>query len=64
MVVDYFSRFPELALLSSTTSAAVIVQFKRFFARHGIPEVLVTDNGSQFVSVEFDAFSKALSSGT
>lgn len=56
MVVDYFSRYPELALLSSTSSSAVIVQMKSVFARHGIPEMVVTDNGPQFVSAEFAAF--------
>lgn len=59
VVVDYFSRFPELALLSSTTSAAVIVQLKSFFARHGILELIVTDNGCQFISTEFKAFSES-----
>lgn len=56
VVVDYFSRYPELALLSSTSSSAVIVQMKSIFARHGIPEIVVTDNGPQFVSAEFAAF--------
>lgn len=55
-VVDYFSRYPELALLSSTSSAAVIVQIKSIFARHGIPELVVTDNGPQFASAEFALF--------
>ncbi|XP_070183947.1 uncharacterized protein [Littorina saxatilis] len=31
---------------------------KHLFATHGIPEKLMTDNGSQFVSHEFEQFAK------
>ncbi len=40
VVVDYFSRFFEVAKLTSTTSEAVVEHFKSIFARHGIPEVV------------------------
>lgn len=58
LVVDYFSRFPELCRLESLTSPHVVEQLKSVFSRHGIPEVLVSDNGKQFVSQEFDQFSR------
>ncbi|XP_023806890.1 uncharacterized protein K02A2.6-like isoform X1 [Oryzias latipes] len=48
LVVDYFSRFVEIAQLSYTRSMDVVVHLKSIFARHGIPQVLVTDNGPQF----------------
>ena len=54
--IDYYSRYTELAKLSITTSAAVIQELKEIFARQGIPEVLVSDNGSQFSSKEFKDF--------
>ena len=57
VTVDYFSNFAELDRLSSTvTAAAVITKFKQHFARHGIPEVLRTDNGPQFNCHEFRQF--------
>ena len=31
---------------------------KRLFSTHGIPEKLLTDNGRQFVSREFELFAK------
>lgn len=58
VVVDYFSRYFEVAKLTSTTSEAVIEHFKSIFARHGIPEVVRSDNGPQFVSEYFQKFSR------
>jgi len=51
VIVDYFSRFFEVAKLTSTTAEAVVEHFKSIFARHGIPEVVRSDNGPQFASV-------------
>ena len=56
VVVDYFSRYPEVAKLVSTTSADVIRALKSLFGQHGIPEAIVTDNGPQFDSREFEEF--------
>ena len=42
----------------STTSKAVIQQMKGIFGRHKIPECLMSDNGPQFSSHEFQQFSK------
>lgn len=56
LVVDYFSSFPELALLSNSSSACVIQQMKSIFARHGIPLVVVSDNGPCYNSKEFHDF--------
>ena len=45
LVVDCFSRYPEVTKLTSTTSATTISVLKSIFSRHGIPEVLRSDNG-------------------
>ena len=57
IVVDYFSGYPEIALLNSTTSSDVITHMKSCFARHGIPEKVISDNGPQFRSADFMKFS-------
>ena len=46
VVVDYFSRWMEVDVLRSTTSAAVIKCLDNHFARYGMPAGLRTDNGS------------------
>ncbi|CAL8069840.1 unnamed protein product [Orchesella dallaii] len=56
LVVDYFSRFPEVAQLSSTTTAAVIDKLKVFFSRHGVPEEVISDNGPQFHPLKTSPF--------
>ena len=58
VVVDYYSNFIEIDELKRMTSASVIAAFKRLFARYGCVDVLVTDNGRQFVSEEFRQFCK------
>ena len=59
LLVDYFSRYPEVIKLSATTSAAVINVMKSIFARHGIPQVVRSDNGPQFSAEEFTKFSNS-----
>ena len=50
LVVDYFSRYPEISKLTTTTATAVIVAMKAVFGRHGIPEIVRSDNGPQYSS--------------
>ncbi|KAK3782887.1 hypothetical protein RRG08_002516 [Elysia crispata] len=58
LLVDYHSRWPEIRLLDHLTSAAIIVRLKSIFATHGIPEVVMSDNGPQFASAEFQKFTR------
>ena len=44
--------------LKSTTSQAIIEALQSVFSRHGIPETVVSDNGPQYSSNEFDTFAK------
>ena len=56
LVVDYFSRYPEISKLSTTTSQEIINTLRLIFARHGVPEVLRRGNGLQYVSQEMSVF--------
>ncbi len=59
LIVDYYSRFIEVAKLNHTTAGEVITHTKSIFARHGIPEVVISDNGPQFSAKAFKDFAKA-----
>lgn len=58
VAIDYYSRFIEVASLTSTLTSAVIVKLKAIFSRHGVPNTLITDNGPQFAAAEFADFAK------
>ena len=58
LLVEYWSGFFEVQEVKVATSASVIAVCKVQFARHGIPDVLITDNGTQFTSSAFSAFVK------
>ena len=57
LIVDYYSRFIEVARLRCMTADEVILHTKSVFARHGIPEEVISDNGPQFSSKLFQLFS-------
>ena len=50
VIVDYFSRYPEVIKLRSTTSNTLIDAVKAVFSKDGIPESVRSDNGPQFSS--------------
>ena len=56
VLMDYYSRFIEILSLDETTSQVVIQKLKSVFATWGIPEELISDNGTQFKSLQFDEF--------
>lgn len=55
-LTDYCSKWPELAFSPSATTDDVIQFLSSVFSRHGNPENIVTDNGTQFTSVMFTSF--------
>ena len=60
LVVDYYSRWAEVrALEGSQTSADVVHKIKSIFATHGVPDIVVSDNGPQYSSTAFQSFAKA-----
>ncbi|XP_033231495.1 uncharacterized protein K02A2.6-like, partial [Belonocnema kinseyi] len=57
IVVDYFSRYIEIAKLSSLSEKTIIERITQLFSRHGISEELVSDNGPKFRN-EFKKFAE------
>lgn len=58
IVVDSHSKWLEVTQMSSMSSAAVIATLRQLFATHGLPDVIVSDNGTAFTSAEFKGFTK------
>ena len=58
IVVDTHSKWMEVQMVSTATSQTTIEKLRTMFATHGLPETLVTDNGSDFTSAEFEEFTR------
>jgi transposase InsO family protein/predicted aspartyl protease len=56
IVVDSYSCWPEVVRMSTTTTSDTIDALKKVFATHGLPLAIVSDNGPQFVSDEFERY--------
>ena len=59
LVTDAYSEWLEISLMPTTTSSKTIETLKSHFARYGLPEQIVSDNGPQFTSDEFKWFCKS-----
>lgn len=53
VVVDAHLKWPEVQRMDSITTLKTIQALRSLFSLHGLPEVLVSDNGPQFTLSEF-----------
>jgi transposase InsO family protein len=58
VVIDEFSRFPEVEVLTTVSAKAVLPKLDAIFSRQGIPDVLKSDNGPPFNGTEFESYAK------
>ena len=58
VLMDMFSRWPEVCFTKNIETRHVISFLKDVFGKEGIPGSLLSDNGVQFVSKEMGAFLK------
>ncbi|VDI12898.1 Hypothetical predicted protein [Mytilus galloprovincialis] len=54
--VDARSKYLDVHVVNSATSANTIEKLRTMFAIHGLPESIVSDNGTPFASQEFQDF--------
>ena len=59
ITVDSYSGWFEINTLTNTSTAMIVKKLKGHFARFGIPDLLISDSGSQYESREFQDFKKA-----
>ena len=56
VLIDAYSKWIEVFPMAGATSAATIQELRTTFARWGLPDTVVTDNGPCFTSEEFETF--------
>ena len=59
MFIDTHSKWIEAVCTPNATSSTVIEELRTMFAQFCLPETVVIDNGTCFVSSEFEAFMQA-----
>jgi len=56
IITDSFSKWPEIFEISKADSHNTIEKLKETFTRYGLPDTVVTDNGTPFTSGELSEF--------
>ena len=54
--VDSYSKWIDVFVVSSTSTEATPDSLMKLFANNGLPEVIVSDNGTSFTSIQFKEF--------
>ena len=58
VIIDSYSKWLEVVPVSSADTLQTVTVLRRVFSTHGIPEMIVSDNGAAFTSSEFEEFTK------
>ena len=58
LIIDARSKWLEIHITTASTAAVTIQKLQQTFAALGLPETLVSDNGTAFTSLEFQEFMK------
>lgn len=58
VIIDYFSRYKEIKIMTTITASNTIKALKEIFSRLGYPTTITADNGKQFSGSEIRDFCK------
>ncbi|XP_052125187.1 uncharacterized protein K02A2.6-like [Frankliniella occidentalis] len=58
IMVDAYTKWPMVKVVSDLTASTLITHIRNSFADFGTPDLIVSDNGTQFTSKEFAEFLK------
>jgi transposase InsO family protein len=59
VIIDSCSKFIECHVMSTANTENTLTRLRQTFSTHGLPEVIVSDNGPQFTSQMFNEFCEA-----
>jgi transposase-like protein len=60
VAIDKFTKWPEVEPVRKVTAQSAIKFLKGLVARFGVPNRIITDNGTQFTSRTFTAYCQEL----
>ncbi|PFX35002.1 Uncharacterized protein K02A2.6 [Stylophora pistillata] len=55
ITMDQYSDFIEVDEVENTLASTIVTKSEAHFARHGVHETILTDNGPQFIATELEA---------
>ena len=58
IVVDAYSKWTEVCVMRTSTATATVEKMRGIFATHGLPVLVLSDNGPCFSSQKFKMFMK------
>ncbi|XP_030765267.1 uncharacterized protein K02A2.6-like [Sitophilus oryzae] len=58
VIIDYFSRYKEIKIMTPITATTTIKVLQEIFSRLGFPQSITADNGEQFQCIEMIEFCK------
>ena len=64
LIIDAHSKLMDIHFVNSATCSVTIDKMRSTFTSHGLLEIVVPDNGSNFVSSEFKLFLQKMASST
>ena len=59
LVIDVYTKWLDVHVTSTSTLTATIELLRKSFSTYGLPEVVVSDNATNFTSDKFEAFLRA-----
>ena len=59
VLVDSHSKWLDVQVMQSITTAKTIEKLRSLFATHGLPKTIVSDNGPSFTSDDFESFMRS-----